>query len=531
MFGKSIKDNITTAALILLTISTIVGVALNARAAKVQLQEVSKQNSVMLAREVADELELIVNTSETPQETAVEYVRKKTENTDYIIYCNVFTLNDENIPYAFAHSNPEKQDKFYENDAYILAGAQGEEKVERIYNKVNSTYYVDVMSPIYYPDNSVFGCIDIAVQEDQTQSFITELSKGHYVFWGILLLFAGLFFHFTQKYVAEDGVCIANAGNDDKENTETKSDYFDEAEKYSEGSGNNAADNAGEAVDVSDNSVRIDRATLDSVKASLNRDEGEAALAAARISENLNVIESVNENVSECTKKLDDLVSELLEAAKRENVSSDDMEKSADKIQKLCAKKQKAMGASIETHKNSLLLAIEESKKVSEITNLTADILTIASQTNLLALNASIEAARAGDAGRGFAVVADEIRLLADSSSTTAANIQKISGQVISAVDNLVDVTNQIMSTYSETIQSDYEEIRAAGENYYRDARHMNSVSEQFGVNTEILKGKIIDFTDSYENIRQSISDCAEDVDKVVSCTKRISETVNRIEQ
>ena len=49
--------------------------------------------------------------------------------------------------------------------------------------------------------------------------------------------------------------------------------------------------------------------------------------------------------------------------------------------------------------------AIEDSKSVDQVNNITNDILNISSQTNLLALNASIEAARAGEAGKGFAVV------------------------------------------------------------------------------------------------------------------------------
>ena len=95
------------------------------------------------------------------------------------------------------------------------------------------------------------------------------------------------------------------------------------------------------------------------------------------------------------------------------------------------------LGAARQTGSVTIIAALEQAARdIGEIGQTVAD---ISDQTSLLALNATIEAARAGDDGRGFAVVADEVRALAESSETSAGEIQSLALNVSDEVRTVAD--------------------------------------------------------------------------------------------
>lgn len=82
----------------------------------------------------------------------------------------------------------------------------------------------------------------------------------------------------------------------------------------------------------------------------------------------------------------------------------------------------------------------EESKEIMGIIRV---ITGISMQTNILALNASIEAARAGEHGKGFSVVATEIQQLSEQTKSAVENIGDILKQVVTNTEKAVDAMEQ----------------------------------------------------------------------------------------
>lgn len=169
--------------------------------------------------------------------------------------------------------------------------------------------------------------------------------------------------------------------------------------------------------------------------------------------------------------------------------------------------------------------AIEGSKAVEKINELTDAIMEISSQTSLLALNASIEAARAGEAGRGFAVVATEIGSLANETSETVGSINTIVVNVNQAVSTLAEALQDTVEFLNKVVLKDYKQFADVGEHYYND-------SEGYSSGMSTIEDSVIKLTDTIAEIADALDGINSTVNEsTIGVTDIADKTTNVVEE
>lgn len=240
-------------------------------------------------------------------------------------------------------------------------------------------------------------------------------------------------------------------------------------------------------------------------------------------------ISSTVQYVNDSTNTVGQAVKDIVEKTDSINSYSNEMRKRANTLARQANDNKTDAGKMVSDIVSTVKEAINDSKRVEKVNELTEEILSISSQTNLLALNASIEAARAGEAGKGFAVVADEIRQLADLSRETANNIQSINEYVKQAVNALAVNSNNMINFVEETILPDYDNFVAAGEKYNEDACYVSETMNDFTGNTETLRKAMEEIIEAIDRIAYQIETGTGAITNTAANTAELVQQMNNI--
>lgn len=244
-------------------------------------------------------------------------------------------------------------------------------------------------------------------------------------------------------------------------------------------------------------------------------------------------MEETTSSLNQITEAIDEIYSSVERIAGNADagkVSSQEMESRASGANDAAAEGEKK--ANIETEKMAASLneKIAKSKSVEQIEILTSNIIEITEQTNLLALNASIEVARAGEAGRGFAVVADEIGKLAGNSADAAAKIRQVSAEVIQAVDELAEGSQQMIEFVRNSTEEGFGGLVATSENYATDANAMRAMMEQFAQTAEELRSTMDGIRESISAVNIAVEESAKGIAGVSESSVQLTGNVNDIQ-
>lgn len=285
-------------------------------------------------------------------------------------------------------------------------------------------------------------------------------------------------------------------------------------------------------LNISENSTQLE-GSAGTIVEKLSKAEMSISDVSAFMEEMSASMEQTNYSLNQITQSVGEMYESIDSIAKQADegsASSENIRKNAEEIYKNATDERQEAREKADEMATVVNEKIVKSKAVEEISVLTTNIIGITEQTNLLALNASIEAARAGEAGRGFAVVADEISKLATDSAAAATAIQKVSAEVIQAVNELAGEAQEMLAFMDTTAMKGYEKLLGISESYQVDVESLNKIMKEFAHRSEMLRKNMDGVVSSVESVRVAVGECTAGVTDVTERSVELTVNVSEIE-
>lgn len=232
------------------------------------------------------------------------------------------------------------------------------------------------------------------------------------------------------------------------------------------------------------------------------------------------VLRSFSDNTEEIisvNEKTQDINAQLIALGNR----NDQIAKLAEQVNELTKENQSKMDSAIQSmeHINESTAECKDiiqhlGEESQEILGIIQVITGISSQTNILALNASIEAARAGEHGKGFAVVASQI--------------QKLSEQTKSAVENIGSIVNEVVENTEKAVQAMEQsaQLTQDGRKSIQDAGNSATI---ITTSNQEMANQIQEMEKTTENVRTQSTEVAGSMEQVNSNTQSNHEAIEHV--
>ena len=454
---------------------------------------------------------------------------EKLSESETIVYAVIL---DRDLK-AVAHSDIDKIGIQLKDKGSKMAAVEGEEYTGKTYYEEADIEVLDILVPLYEKGNHV-GALKVGISLEQVKAGVNDIIINSIYILVAAFLIAGLLIMLLLGSMTKPlktltkYADVVSQGDLTQEVSIKKKDEIGMLAKAFNAISTNLKNLVKEAVQSSSQLGEASEqlsATTEEVLAQAQNMSATTEEIAAGMEEN-------NASIEEATVSFEEIARatrQLAEKADEGNAIAFEIGKRANEMKENAIESRSITDDMYKEKQKQIKKAVEKSRVVVEIENMSNVISDIAEQINLLALNAAIEAARAGEQGRGFAVVAEEVRKLAEQSSSTVSQIKPVIDEVQGSVKELAENAEGILDFIDEKISSDYDLLENTGKQYIKDSEVIGSLVSDFAATTEEISASMEEVSKTIETISTTIEESAAGSNDIANSITEITTAIQEV--